>query len=262
VEADDMISKAELRDIGGTKGLSLGSAEKDYLIDLILFSISRNIKDELVFKGGTCLYKFYKLDRFSEDMDFSQVKPIDLGLLYERVARDLEKFGIEVQLSKKEVYDSVLTTFRAKGPLYDGRAKSMSSVRADINRKSSVSLRPVSSKLISLYPEVPTYSVLVMGEEEILTEKIRAVCTRNKARDLYDVWFLLKKGVGTDYELLDKKMGYYNLLFDRKDFLVAVENKKAAWGKELKPLLAIVPEFSTVRDEVLKLSGAALMDGV
>ena len=63
ISLDELISKARL------KSMSLGNAEKDYLIDLTLFSISKNTKDELVFKGGTCLSKFYNLDRFSEDID-------------------------------------------------------------------------------------------------------------------------------------------------------------------------------------------------
>ena len=41
-------------------------------------SISNHTKNELVFKGGTCLYKFYKFNRFSEDIDFSALSPIDL----------------------------------------------------------------------------------------------------------------------------------------------------------------------------------------
>ncbi len=62
-----MISIDELKKMAKIKGLSLGNAEKDYLIDIVLLLISRNTKDELVFKGGTCLYKFHNLDRFSED---------------------------------------------------------------------------------------------------------------------------------------------------------------------------------------------------
>lgn len=59
-----MISVEELKQIGKLKGIkTLGYAEKDYLIELVLLLISRHTKDEIVFKGGTCLYKFYKLDR-------------------------------------------------------------------------------------------------------------------------------------------------------------------------------------------------------
>jgi Domain of unknown function (DUF1814). len=44
-----------------------------------------------------------------------------------------------------------------------------------------------------------------MNEEEIVVEKIIALMERNKGRDLYDLWFMLKKGVIVNRELFDKK---------------------------------------------------------
>jgi len=49
-----------------------------------------------------------------------------------------------------------------------------------------------------------------MKKEEILAEKVRAMSIRRRARDLYDIAFLLKKGVSMEYELINKKLSYYN----------------------------------------------------
>ena len=50
-----MISIEELRKISKLKGIfNLGNTEKDYIQDIVLLSISRNTKDEMIFKGGTC----------------------------------------------------------------------------------------------------------------------------------------------------------------------------------------------------------------
>src|SRR3989338_5587546 len=105
-----MIIKSELFDIAKLKGINnKGYAEKDYLLELVLFSLSKNMKSELVFKGGTALYKFFKLDRFSEDLDFSGVKDIDIDRLIKRVMSDISKFNVEAEVSKiKEPFDSVL----------------------------------------------------------------------------------------------------------------------------------------------------------
>ena len=89
-----MITRKELEEIARLKGLSLGNTEKDYLLDIALLSISKNTKNELVFKGGTCLYKFYKLNRFSEDLDFSAVKKTNINLLIKNIISDFERFGI------------------------------------------------------------------------------------------------------------------------------------------------------------------------
>ena len=70
-----MLSAEELSETARIKGIkNKGYAEKDYILDIVLLLISRNTKDELVFKGGTCLYKFYKIARFSEDIDFTLKK--------------------------------------------------------------------------------------------------------------------------------------------------------------------------------------------
>src|SRR3989344_5913261 len=117
-----MITRFELQDVSKLKGINnMGYAEKDYLLELFLFLISKNTKQELVFKGGTALYKFYKLDRFSEDIDFSEIKMLNIDNLNEKIISDLSKFGIEAFLSKKrEPFDSVLLKIKVKGPLYDG----------------------------------------------------------------------------------------------------------------------------------------------
>ena len=60
-----MLGTEELEDIARLKRLSLINAEKDYLQDILLFSIYSIVGRELVFKGGTCLYKIYKINRFS-----------------------------------------------------------------------------------------------------------------------------------------------------------------------------------------------------
>ena len=90
-----MITIDELKRVGKLKGITnIGYAEKDYLSELILLSISRRTKDELVFKGGTCLFKFYKLDRFSEDLDFALQKDLDITKLVDKIVSDLNAFGI------------------------------------------------------------------------------------------------------------------------------------------------------------------------
>ncbi len=202
-----MITIEQLKEVAKLKGIrNLGYAEKDYLIDIILLSISRNTKNELVFKGGTCLYKFYKIDRFSEDIDFTLRKELDVDRLLEKIISDLKSFGIEAEIKiKKKALNSVMTTIRTKGPLYAGTSQTFSNIRIDINLKSSVDIdinlkssvdiEPEVAKYSSLHPDIPTFSLVIMQEKEIFSEKIRTILTREKARDVYDLWFLLEKGV-------------------------------------------------------------------
>ncbi len=244
-----MISVEELKRVGKLKGITnIGHAEKDYLSDLILLSISRNTKDELVFKGGTCLFKFYKLDRFSEDLDFTLQKNFDIEKLLKKIVSDLNMFGAECEIKRvKHVQDSVLVTLKIKGPLYMGDEKTVATMRIDINTKSTVELKPLVEKYVSLYPDIPTFSLLVMQEKEILAEKVRAILTRGKARDIYDLWFLLRKGVDFDSELVRKKLEYYEMEWNRKKFVQTLNIKAQIWENELRPLLRNLPKFKEVK---------------
>ena len=247
-----MITKRELQDFAQMKKLNLGNAEKDYLIDLALWSISKNIKNELVFKGGTCLYKFYKLDRFSEDIDFSAVRNIDVNSLMNSLILDLERLGVKSVIhTKKEPYNSVLITLRVEGPLYAGKPTTYANIGIDINMKSQVHVEPELLSYRSVYPEVTTVSALCMKKEEIFAEKIRAIMTRKRARDLFDLHFLIENGVHCSEELIRKKMEYYDQKFEVGKLVKNLKDLENKWERELKGFTTALPTFKAVQDKVL-----------
>jgi predicted nucleotidyltransferase component of viral defense system len=77
-------------------------------------------------------------------------------------------------------------------------------------------------KLIkSEYPETnQQFLVKVMDEREILAEKIIALNTRKKGRDLYDAWFLIEIGIEINKELLKKKslLKKFNNIVSKKEY--------------------------------------------
>jgi len=247
-----MINKKELQDFARIKGLNLGNAEKDYLIDLALWSISKNTKKQLVFKGGTCLHKFHKLDRFSEDIDFSAVEHIDVTSLVNSLILDFERFGIKSAIhTKKEQYNSILATLRIEGPLYAGRATTYANLGIDINMKSQVSLEPEFLSYKSIYPEITAVSSLCMKKEEIFAEKIRALMTRKRARDLFDLYFLIESNALCSKELIEKKIKYYNEKFDFGKLIRNLKGLENKWEIELKGFTTTLPQFKIIEKKVL-----------
>ena len=93
----------------------------------------------------------------------------------------------------------------------------------------------------------------VMQENEILAEKVRAILTRTKPRDVYDLWFLLtKKNAVVDLGMINKKMSLYNLKFDRNNFLKRIDEMKGLWNIDLKNLvIGKLGDFGTVRKEII-----------
>ena len=66
---------------------------------------------------------------------------------------------------------------KSKGPLYSGTDKSLTYIRVEINkRKKSVNVTGITSK------------------------KIRAICTRDNPRGVYDLYFMIKRGIITSVD--------------------------------------------------------------
>ncbi|MBI2106681.1 nucleotidyl transferase AbiEii/AbiGii toxin family protein [Candidatus Woesearchaeota archaeon] len=243
-----MITRKDLEEFARLKRLTLGNAEKDYLIEIALLSISENTKNELVFKGGTCLYKFHKLNRFSEDLDFSAVKKVDARKIVEKVISDFKNFGIKVKLhEKREPHNSVLITLRIEGPLFTGKPQTYAKLGIDINLKSSVIMEPEAITYSSIYPEIAQFNIVCMKPEEIFAEKIRALITRQRARDLFDLNFLLQKGIHADIKLVENKMMYYNEQFDITQLMKKISALSGYWEKELTGFSTNLPKFNAVK---------------
>lgn len=249
-----MLSYRELEEIARLKRISLINAEKEYLQELILFSLYSKISNELVFKGGTCLYKFYKLNRFSEDLDFTLTKRIDIKKIFNKVLTDIELLNIKGKIKEiKEYRKEINIRLLLNGPLYKGSKSTMCFIPINISLKEDIILEPKREAVISVYKEIPNFEAFIMQEQEILAEKVRAILTREKPRDIYDLWFLLtKKNVAFELSLINKKLGLYGLKFNLHEFVNEIDAQKGLWNLDLKNLIiGDLPEFGTVKKEIL-----------
>jgi len=243
-----MITKEELKEYSKLMNLNLGQAEKDYFQNIFLFIISQEYGNELVFKGGTALKKCFGLDRFSEDLDFSCREKVN----FEKIEIGIKRFNIEYEFEKKEYERGLKLIFRLKGPLYVGVRSSLCRIEIDISFRENILKNPIIKNIGRFLNELPSFEVLVMSEEEILAEKIRAIMSRELARDVYDLWFLLNKGTKIDMEFIKNKLKYYNEEFDKNKFRKKLSEKKIIWKTELIPLLKKVPDFVEVKNYILK----------
>jgi predicted nucleotidyltransferase component of viral defense system len=248
-----MILKPELKRIADMKHLAIRNAEKDYLLELLLYILSDS-RRLLIFKGGTALYKFYNLNRFSEDLDFDGVgKRFDTDKMIKKIMRNLEVVGMQRSIFEKTVHSNEINIrFAIRGPLYDGSKNSMSRVTLNISRRE----RPITYNeklLVATYPEIPSFELSVLDGEEIAAEKIRCILTREKPRDIYDLWFLSKKGINVDVSLINKKLKIYGLSFDSKTFLEKIDEQRTMWRRDLQDLIiGTLPEVNAVISDIQK----------
>jgi predicted nucleotidyltransferase component of viral defense system len=247
-----MITKEELKDIARFTGLKPHQQEKHYLQTITLNSIYSTFTDELVFKGGTALFFFYNLPRFSEDLDFTARQQIDKNKLIANIGRDLERMGIKNNIKDvKENQSSISFKIAAEGPLFT-REIEKTHIKIEISKREQVENFTI-KELRSIYPDVPSFSVCILAREEILAEKVRAIITRTQARDLFDLHFLLNQKVKVDFDLINRKLAYYKKRFDKDEFRKKIEGLEDVWIAELTPfVIGNIPTFAKVKKEVLK----------
>jgi len=246
-----MMMKRDIESIATARGVLPRTIERDYLLDVCLHEISRSGGD-LVFKGGTALFKFHGLNRFSEDLDFTvSRRRFDFDGLRGRVVRGCVLLGVGVVSEEVESHQrAVNMEFRLRGPLFDGRRESVSRVVLNLSLKETP-MPPDRLVLRSIYPDIPECALHVMPLVEMCAEKVRAVMTREKARDVYDLWFLLRKGVMLDAGLAQMKLRLYGKTYTTQPLVTAVGRKGAKWGMDLGPLLiGELPDFDEVARQV------------
>lgn len=279
-----MILQKEIANIAAQKGVVKSTIDKDWalghFIDAI-FSIPE-LKQKLIFKGGTCLKKCYIPDyRFSEDLDFTS---IDKSFILTRKHLDnissLLKQRVEMPRyfeSLKELrYEDKLTGYEAKIKFWGSDHQRnepppppdrwLTKVKIEIILFElilfPVSKRDVvhsySDKLTENALQVPCYSI-----EEVLAEKMRSLIQRSYTapRDFYDIWYLSKHFPELDYKLIadafHKKLAYKGHSFSAVEQLINSENDKhlsAAWKNSLAhQITGELPDFVTVKNELLTL---------
>ena len=246
------MNRDELRKYIGITGYSLGQVEKDYLQHIILGELSRNIGGEITFKGGTALQKIGILQRFSEDLDFTAKKSIKIDRLKKTAKNAFIVYDYPVDIDQA-IDDERSVGFRLKiqGPLYKG-ITSLSSIRIEISRWENTELVPIRKEIAPPYADILPYTLEIMNMDEITSEKVRAILTRNKARDLYDLHVLIKKGNRPIIELVNKKFRYYGTEFKLVKFKEQCKQLGKKWDKELNQLLGKSPPFKPAYELVVK----------
>lgn len=217
-----MISKQEIRDLSKRFDIDELTILREYF-EVLFLSLLYSFKEssKIFFKGGTSIRLLLNSFRFSEDLDFtSLLKNSELINLIEKSFNKMEKIISNIKLKDIEKKrDSLITylsyfSLEQKYPL-------------NIHMEFSIREEPIIMKesiLETIYPITP-YPVIVHLEwEEILAEKIRALMKRAKGRDLFDIWYLITKGVKINMDMVNKKMEYYNERVSIEDIANKIKN--------------------------------------
>lgn len=190
---------------------------------------------KVFFKGGTSIRLLFGGSRFSEDLDFTvMMDKQDFEMKVGEFWQYLEKtYGWSIKKRKTlAAGETYLLTVKEVGLTYG------IFINLDFSFREKV-LRSDKSIIKTDYSVIFSSFIHHLAKEEILAEKIRAVMTREKGRDIYDLWFLLSLGVKIENELVLKKLEYYRISdFNKEDLVDRISHfPKAQFLMDLKPFI-------------------------
>ncbi|MGA1864324.1 MAG: nucleotidyl transferase AbiEii/AbiGii toxin family protein [bacterium] len=270
--------RLRIRDAAQRQGIPQEVIEKDYALSYILAGIysQPDIKDTLVFKGGTALKKLYFGEyRFSEDLDFSSKgSPSGKRLensLQEAVEEAKKLFSfqglftlrIERYLEREpHPHEQDAFTIRVQFPWHPGP---LCRIKLEIAHNEPILLEPPRRRLLHGYDEELKCNICCYPLEEIVAEKLRTLLqthqklvsrgwNRPRARDYYDLWRIFNefyKELDTSLigKLLELKNAHRGVSFQSIDDFFTdelVSETIRHWDTNLGPFLVDLPEFNMV----------------
>ena len=234
------MTKNTLDEIAATKGFSKKLIAKDYVLTELLFLLKDT--SNIYFKGGTALQKaFLHHSRLSEDIDFTitkSVKEIDSQIiktlkdskLFTGISHDKEVEGFTRIVVGYSLFDEI------KGEVF-----------IDLNERAKLLLKPEKHAIEHFYEtSIPAFSVNTLALEEIIAEKLTAAITRNKPRDHFDIYQLIKAGHKINHGLAKQKCKAAGVEFSLLRVFNKAKTLKNRWDSDMVPLIAEEVEFTTV----------------
>lgn len=259
-----MILKREIERIAEQKGALKTTIDKDWILGHFvdaIFSIPES-RDNLIFKGGTCLRKcYFENYRFSEDLDFTATNPefvLSKELLDKIVNLVTERTEIPlyVQELKQLKFNDKPTGFSATVKFWGADhprnqappspQRWQTSIKIEIILYEEMIFPSVMRSVHHEYSDQLTeaaQSVHCYTLQEVLAEKFRALIQRSYTapRDFYDIWYLSQNVADLNWpeivEAFHQKMKFKGLRFTGIDQMINEENDKrlqTAWENSLE----------------------------
>lgn len=197
----------------------------------LTYFFEQKLASQIFFKGGTALRLLYQSPRFSEDLDFSATlrNCHFFEDILQEVLIDLQKEGIELVIEEsKETSGGCLALFTTK--IYDLLIK----IKTDLSLRSRNKL--ATERVIVKTELSPPFLVNALSADVLVSEKLQAFLTRQKPRDFFDIYILLRHGLGR--QQIAKKSKEIMTLLGKVEPAVIRRDLKPLLPKNFHPILS------------------------
>src|SRR3989339_158981 len=239
-----IIEKDRLDLIIAEKGFLPALLTKDYYISLLLY-ILKDIKG-IHFKGGTALQKtILDYSRLSEDIDFTLTR--NLEDVKKEISMTINSSGFFGKITKDK---DVQGFIRLIVP-YDSEL-GKETIFIDLNERGKLLTKPDRIVVHHFYPSIPQASISCLSTKEMIAEKMAATIGRNKPRDHFDLYKIIKAGYDIDLELVRKKCEQSGDEFSIIRMFNRAKKLKNRWDEDMTALISGQITFQEVMSTLAK----------
>lgn len=214
------------------------SAQQEVMQQIALYGLYRGgFFDHAAFYGGTCLRIFHNLQRYSEDMDFTQTEKdpnIHLENYFPQLIEAFKLTGREVTIKKKEkkTFGKVESAFlKDNTDVYDIAFQTEKTIKVKIELDTNPPLGFETEQKTLLKP----FSTMIrcVALPDLYAGKMHALLFRNwktrvKGRDWYDFQWYVANRVPLNFKHLQKRVAEFNgIELSKEDFLEALHERLA-----------------------------------
>ena len=201
---------------------SIDNIVREYCQHLFLsYLYQENGSEKLLFKGGTALRIVFNSPRFSEDLDFSgfNIRCDQIEKMITNTLSNIEKSGliIDVEESKK-------TSGGYFGIIIFKIEEYISKIQIEISLRGDKQI--IGTRAIIQNDFIPSYTLVHLPADYLISQKIEALLDRKKPRDFFDYYYLLSG----NYVIAKNKDNLQKVL-------ILLENTKIDFRNELRRFL-------------------------
>ena len=239
------------------------NAHKEIIQEIVLLGLWRSkFYEKAAFYGGSALRILHKLDRFSEDLDFSLLQPdntFDIKRYFDAIKSELEVWGFEVSTEEKnKKNESTIDSAFIKANTLIHLLKIDTNLKTHKNAVMKIKLEidqePATGFTTDLkYHLHPIpFTIKSMTPPSLFAGKMHALLCRTvrnniKGRDWYDLIWFVKNNIPCELNYLKNKMvqtGHFNMseVLDKKQVveLLSEKNEEIDFSlakKDVEPFL-------------------------
>ena len=193
------------------------SALREIMQEITLAGLSRtDFFEKAAFYGGTALRIFYGLDRYSEDMDFSLVKPepnFSIEPYFKAILAEFQSLGLTVSIKekKKTKQTAIDSAFLKAETIWKEivlediiketgvRSNKNLKIKIEVDRQPPLNFETEEKLLLRPF----SFYVKCFSKPSLFAGKMHALLFRKwknrvKGRDWYDLEWYVKKGIPLD----------------------------------------------------------------